>query len=93
MLPETISKQILVKRVARIEGQIRGIQRMLEDDCECESVITQLVATRSAIDSTAKLLLNNYMTICFNHEGTPDCSNIESLARAMAVWGRVDIGD
>jgi DNA-binding FrmR family transcriptional regulator len=91
MPPERTSKQGLLKRLARIEGQIRGIQRMLEAGWECESVITQLVAARSAIDGVASLVLRSYMNVCFKDGGVPDRDNVESLARAIAIWGRVDI--
>lgn len=91
MPPERTPKQGLFKRLARVEGQIRGIQRMLEAGWECESVITQLVAARSAIDGVASLILRNYMSVCFKDGEATDCSNVESLARAIAIWGRVDV--
>ena len=93
MKREKISQDALLKRLMRIEGQVRGIRNMLQEDCECESVITQLVAARSAINSVASLILKNYMSICFKDEAAPGCDNVESLARAIAIWGRVDIGD
>ena len=93
MTREKISQDALLKRLTRIEGQIRGIQNMLQDDCKCENVITQLLAARSAIDGVASLILRNYMSICFTDKKAPECSSIESLARAIAIWGRVDVGD
>ena len=50
MVDETVSREHLLKRLKRAEGQIRGIQKMIEDNRECESVITQLAAVRSAIE-------------------------------------------
>ena len=93
MKREKISQDALLKRLMRIEGQVRGIRNMLQEDCECESVITQLVAARSAINGVASLILKNYMSFCFRGETTPECGNIESLARAIAIWGRVGVGD
>jgi len=93
MAREEISQDALLKRLNRIEGQVRGIRNMLQDDCKCESVITQLVATRSAINGVASLILENYMSFCFKDETTPECGNIESLARSIAIWGRVHVGD
>jgi len=93
MTREEISQDALLKRLTRIEGQIRGIQNMLEDDCECENVITQLVAARSAIDAVASLILKNYTKICFRDETVAECNSIKSLARAIAIWGRIGIGD
>ncbi|MBA7693138.1 hypothetical protein ES703_101714 [subsurface metagenome] len=93
MVGEAISKETLLKRLKRAEGQIRGIQKMIESNRECESVITQLAAVRSAIDGVAGLILKNYMKICFEGEMAPECIDIESLARAIAIWGRVHVGD
>jgi DNA-binding FrmR family transcriptional regulator len=93
MAEEPVSKETLLKRLKRAEGQIRGIQKMIEDGRECESVITQLAAVRSAIESVAGLILNNYMKICFRGETAPACVDIESLARAISIWGGVRVGD
>ena len=93
MVGEAISKETLLKRLKRVEGQIRGIEGMIENGRECESVITQLAAVRSAIDGVAGLILKNYMKICFKGETAPECIDIESLARAIAIWGRVHVGD
>jgi DNA-binding FrmR family transcriptional regulator len=92
MVEEPASKQTLLKRLKRAEGQIRGIQRMIENGRQCEDVITQLAAVRSAIEGTAGLLLKNYMTICFDGENSPECVGVQSLARAIAIWGRVCVG-
>jgi len=66
---------------------------MIENGRECESVITQLAAVRSAIDGTAGLILKNYMKICFKGESAAECVDVESLARAISIWGRVHVGD
>jgi DNA-binding FrmR family transcriptional regulator len=92
MVEETISKEVLLNRLKRIEGQVRGIERMIEDGRDCESVITQLGAVRSAIEGVGALLLSNYTKLCFGKE-TPECADIESLARAIAIWGRLHVGD
>ena len=93
MVKEAISKEMLLVRLKGAEGQIRGIQKMVEDGRECESVITQLAAVRSAVDGIAGLILQNYMKICFRGETAPECVDVESLARAIAIWGRVHVGD
>jgi len=92
MVEETISKEISLKRPKRLEGQVRGVEKMIEDGRDCESIVTQLGAVRSAIEGVGAFLLRNYMKLCFDNK-TPECSNIESLARAIAIWSRVHIGD
>jgi DNA-binding FrmR family transcriptional regulator len=93
MAEEPVSRETLIKRLKMAEGQIRGIQKMIEEGRECEAVVTQLAATRSAIEGIAGLVLKNYMQICFEGETATECVNVESLARAIAIWGRVHVGD
>ena len=93
MTEEPVSKDIIVKRLKRIEGQVRGIEKMIESGRECESIIIQLGAVRSAIESVGALVLNNFTTLCFPRETPPDRTDIESLARCIAVWGRVHMSD
>ena len=88
-----ISKEVLLKRLKRIEGQVRGIEKMIENGRDCESIITQLGAVRSAIDGVGAIVLRNYTKICFTEETARGYADIESLARAIAIWGRVHIGD
>ncbi|MCK4368413.1 MAG: metal-sensitive transcriptional regulator [Dehalococcoidales bacterium] len=92
-MAEEISQDTLLKRLRRIEGQVRGVQKMIVDGRDCESLVTQLGAVRSAIDGVGALLLRNYMKICFNQETATECASVESLARAIAIWGRVRFGD
>jgi DNA-binding FrmR family transcriptional regulator len=93
MVEEPISKETLLQRLKKAEGQLRGIQRMVESGRQCEDVITQLAAVRSAIEGIAGLVLKNYMKLCFNDEMTNECVDVESLARAIAIWGRVHVGN
>jgi DNA-binding FrmR family transcriptional regulator len=92
MAEETISKEVLLNRLKRLEGQVRGIEKMIESGRDCESIITQLGAVRSAVESAGALLLRNYMKLCFDNK-TAECTDIESLERAVAIWSRAHIGD
>ena len=93
MADEEISKEALLKRLRRVEGQVRGIQKMIENGRDCESVITQLGAVRSAIEGVGGLILRNYMKLCFRDEKPPECVDVQSLARAIAIWGKVRVHD
>ena len=93
MAEQEASKEMLVSRLKRIKGQIRGIQRMVEAERQCESIITQLVAVRAAIESVGALVLNNYMKICLRKDSETEMDSINSLARCVSLWGRVRISD
>ena len=58
------TKQNLVSRLNRIEGQIRGIKGLIEKDTYCDDVITQIAATQAALNSVAKLLLEGHLKSC-----------------------------
>ena len=88
-----VSRGAIIKRLKRIEGQIRGLQKMVADERECESIVTQLAAVRSAIDSVGALVLNNYIKICAPRSGETDPDVYESMVRVLGVWGRVRLGD
>ncbi|HEY2421019.1 MAG TPA: metal-sensitive transcriptional regulator [Neobacillus sp.] len=58
------TKQNLVTRLNRVEGQIRGIKGLIEKDTYCDDVITQIAATQAALNSVAKILLEGHMRSC-----------------------------
>ena len=57
-------KEALVRRLHRIEGQVRGIERMLEDDRYCIDVLTQVAAAQSALDAVGLELLEQHLHGC-----------------------------
>jgi len=63
----TSDKEALVKRLKRIEGQVRGLERMIEDDTYCIDVLTQVSATTKALQAVALLLLEDHLGHCVAH--------------------------
>ena len=61
---EDEKKQKLINRLSRIEGQIRGIKKMLEDDTYCTDILTQSAAVTSAMDSFNRQLLEEHIKGC-----------------------------
>ena len=57
-------KEALVRRLHRIEGQVRGIERMVEDDRYCIDVLTQISAVTTALESVAFRILDDHVTHC-----------------------------
>ena len=60
----TESKDDLLKRLRRVEGQIRGLQRMVETDTYCIDVLTQVSAATRALQSVALELLDDHLRHC-----------------------------
>lgn len=61
---EDKTKQALILRLNRIEGQVRGIKGMIEKDTYCDDVLIQIAAVQSAMKSVSKLLLESHMRSC-----------------------------
>ena len=57
----------LAKRLNRIEGQVRGIGRMIDDDRYCVDILTQVSAVQSALDALALKLLEHHLHGCVSH--------------------------
>ena len=57
-------KEALVKRLHRIEGQVRGIERMVVEDRYCIDVLTQIAAVRTALEQVGAKLLEDHVTHC-----------------------------
>lgn len=64
-LPEQTIDELL-KRLRRIEGQVRGIQQMLLDGRECRDVVTQISAASNALDQAGFRLVASGLTYCLN---------------------------
>ena len=60
----TKDKDALIKRLHRIEGQVRGIERMVEDDRYCIDILTQIAAVNTALESVAFRLLEQHVQHC-----------------------------
>jgi DNA-binding FrmR family transcriptional regulator len=83
-----VNKDMLFRRLKRLEGQIRGIHKMIAEDRDCVSIVIQLAAVRSGVEGVGALVLNNCMKLCF-YQGEDSSTNVDSLSKAVAIWGRV----
>jgi CsoR family transcriptional regulator, copper-sensing transcriptional repressor len=57
-------KEAVLKRLRRIEGQVRGVERMVEEDRYCIDVVTQVTAIQAALDKVALELLSDHASHC-----------------------------
>ena len=58
------AKADLGKRLRRLEGQVRGVQKMLDEDRDCQEIVQQLAAVRSAAHQASLLLVRSYAAAC-----------------------------
>ena len=58
----------LINRLSRIEGQVRGVKNMIENDAYCVDILTQVAAINAALNSFNKVLLSNHIRTCVVHD-------------------------
>jgi DNA-binding FrmR family transcriptional regulator len=77
-------KKQLLKRLRRIEGQVRGIARMVEDDRYCIDVVTQITAAQAALDKVGLGLLDDHVHHCvMEAEGATRDARTDELMGAV----------
>jgi DNA-binding FrmR family transcriptional regulator len=84
------NKQAHVTRLRRIEGQVRGLQRLVESETYCIDVLTQVSAVKRALDSFALSLLDEHLGHCVADaiaQGGDDAT--DKIAEASAAIGRL----
>lgn len=72
-------KKSLVTRLNRVEGQIRGIRKMIENDSYCDDVLNQISAATAALNGISKLVLENHIRTCVVEKINQDDAIIEEL--------------
>lgn len=77
---EPAAKKRLVSRLRRIEGQIRGLQRMVEEERYCPEILTQVAAVQASLRSAAEVLLQDHLRHCVTEAlRSGDAADAESM--------------
>ncbi|OIJ84545.1 metal-sensitive transcriptional regulator [Streptomyces colonosanans] len=78
----------IIRRLRRIEGQVRGLQRMVEEETYCIEVLTQVAATNAALQSCALALLDEHLAYCVTEAivegGEQARSKVSEASKAIA---------
>ena len=83
------TKEQLAGRLARIEGQVRGIARMVEEERYCVDVLTQINAVRAALDKVALGLLDGHARHCLTGGGGGPSDPDDQVRELMGAVGRM----
>lgn len=83
------TKQELMERLARVEGQVKGITRMVEQERYCIDVLTQINAVRAALDKVALGLLDGHAQHCLAGGQSGPSDPQEQVEELMAAVGRM----
>lgn len=88
----TDAKESTLKRLQRIEGQVRGLIRMVEDDRYCIDIITQISAARAALRKVEEEVLRDHVAHCVEHAiaSGNKAEQRRKVAELMEVLGRTE---
>jgi DNA-binding FrmR family transcriptional regulator len=89
---QPVAKSSCLKRLSRIEGQVRGLARMVDEDRYCIDIVTQLSAVRAALRRVEEEVLRDHVAHCVEHaisSGDAD-EQRRKVAELMAVFARTD---
>lgn len=80
--------EAILRRLRRIEGQVKGIQKMVEEGKHCSDVLVQVSAVRSAMNSVGGLILENYMKNCLKNylDGVAQDETLDDLVDIMVKY-------
>lgn len=85
----SVEQEQILGRLRRVEGQIRGIQKMIEDNRDCESVVTQLMAARAALDKASLVIITQHLQQCLTQPSIPGETN--NLERIMSFFLKLTV--
>jgi DNA-binding FrmR family transcriptional regulator len=85
----TATKGDIKKRLSRIEGQVRGVAKMVDDDRDCHEIVQQLAAIRSAVQQVSLVVVRSYAAQCLlePHEGENQDAIVEDLISVLSKAG------
>jgi len=72
-----------ITRLKRSEGQLRGIQKMIDEDRDCADIITQLTAVRSSVERVIEMMITENLTTCINQPLDDPEAQKERLEKAV----------
>ena len=89
---QTETKAAVLKRLNRIEGQVRGLSRMVDEDRYCIDIVTQVTAVRAALRRAEEEILRDHVSHCVEHAITSGNKNEQrkKISEIIDVLGRSD---
>jgi DNA-binding FrmR family transcriptional regulator len=73
------AKQEMKKRLRRLEGQVRGIETMLDENRDCKEIVQQMLSIRAAVQSANMFLIREYMDSCITANEQTDTESTRRL--------------
>jgi len=84
-----MEKAKLIQRLKRIEGQVRGLQRMIEEEQSCGEVLTQIAAVRAALAGVARGIFETHSKACIEQALLDEDGGAEAIEDLLQSLGRL----
>jgi len=79
----TDQKNPMIRRLKRAEGKVRGLQQMIEDERYCIDILTQIAATRAALDGVALKILEDHVRHCVQEGGEEKAAEVTAAIERL----------
>lgn len=79
-------KKLILNRINRIKGQINGIEKMINNDCDCNDILIQTVAVEKSVKSMANFILENHLYRCVAED--LEQGNLEVIDELISLFKR-----
>lgn len=87
MAKDCAVKKDISNRLKRIEGQVKGIEKMVDNEATCKDILIQIAAIRAAINKVGTLVLENYAKECFVQEdGNQSEDKVDDLLSTLTMF-------
>ncbi len=78
----------LLDRLARVEGQVRALRKMVEEDRACPDVLNQLLAARSGLEGAGRIILEDYVDTCLSRSAELPQATLDEIRDTLRLWSK-----
>lgn len=80
------ARKEIMRRLRRIEGQVRGLQRMVTEERECDEIVIQLSAIRAALEKVSLSIVGSYIVDCITREVKENGECVKAIEKAKEIF-------
>lgn len=80
-----LEKEYIINRLNRIEGQVRGIKGMIENDKPCNDVLNQVASVHAALSAVTRIMFEKHLKNCISFKENEDNKHVDELMRTVEL--------
>lgn len=85
-MAEKEKRESVILRLKRIEGQVKGVQKMIDEQRPCQDVLTQLMAIRNGVEQVGLIILESQIQDCLSQGAVKDIESADTLQKTLKMW-------